>query len=182
MTKNIRLWNTLTNLLFGVGWQTDTETHCELIAYTIWSNLTSYVSFCSYLSGGENDLSVVGCIYRFLCSKIRTESNGQSKYWVHTVKHKRLFDRFYSKCCVLHDANQIERDQLFQGIYKLIRSHIKSVILQYKKTFKTIVKIIWNWKLPFSWNVSTGLFARALQYMCFLKSNKKYIILVVLLL
>ena len=32
------------------------------MAYTIWSNLTSYVSFCSYYQWGEKT-SVVGCIY-----------------------------------------------------------------------------------------------------------------------
>ena len=141
------------------------ETLSELIAYTIWYNLTSYVSFCSQLSEGEKDLSVVGCIYRFLCRKIRTESNGQSKYWAHTVKHKRLFDRFYSKCCVLVDANQIERDQLFQGIYKLILSHIKSVILQCTRNCLKLLlekKKIEIENCFFSSNVSTGLFARAL--------------------
>ena len=60
---------------------------CKLMAYTIWSNLTSYVSFCSYYQWGEKDLCGWLHLYRFLCSKIRTESNGQSKYWADTVKH-----------------------------------------------------------------------------------------------
>ena len=57
-----------------------------IIAYSIWSNLTSYVSFLFILSRGEKELC--GWVHiDFYAVKLRTESNGQSKYWADTVKH-----------------------------------------------------------------------------------------------